>query len=65
MKAGCSGRGAARLQDRIETLAAGMAKSQFFAATMDAYMSRHIDAPAFPPARAPLPNEPGFYVSID
>jgi arylsulfatase A-like enzyme len=55
----------ARLRDRIEMLAGEMARSQFFAATMDAYMDRHGGPPAFPPPRAPLPNEPGFYATID
>ena len=54
-----------RLEGRIGQLADDMAKSQFFAATMDAYMGRHAGPPAFPAPAAPLPNEPGFYASFD
>ena len=55
----------AKLEARIEELAGEMARAEFFAATMDAYMGRHIGPPAFPPPPAPLPNEPGFYATVD
>lgn len=55
----------ARLKDRIQALALEMAQSRFFAATMDAYMSRHIGPPVFPQPATPLPNEAGFFDTLD
>lgn len=55
----------ARLGARIEELAGEMARSEFFAATMEAYMGRHAGPPVFPAPPAPLPNEPGFFEALD
>jgi arylsulfatase A-like enzyme len=55
----------ARLEARIEELAGEMARSAFFGATMEAYMGRHAGPPVFPVPPAPLPNEPGFYATVD
>jgi arylsulfatase A-like enzyme len=55
----------ARLRNRIDQLAGEMAQSQFFAATMEAYLGRHGGEPAFPQPPTLLPNDPGFFETAD
>jgi arylsulfatase A-like enzyme len=54
-----------RLQERVQSLAVEMARSKFFAATMEAYTGRHIGPPAFPPPPTLLPDDPGFFETVD
>ena len=53
------------MKARVEELGGEMVRSKFFGATMEAYMGRHAGPPVFPAPAAPLPNEPGFFESID
>lgn len=54
-----------RLQERVQSLAGEMERSKFFNATMEAYTGRHVGPPTFPQPPTLLPNDSGFFETVD